>query len=135
MPSNQFVIFCDNPSNKHGKKHPYPVVQGFVYRGDGHDDDLGLGWTDANTSKRLRNAQAHIDASQALIGDEKFDYRNAEHKGKQHRESWTLACKKCGYAVAIVHEKLYPAMSRLHAMGVDRLGLGEIERGLKGTRT
>lgn len=127
---NEFIVFCDNVSDKHGKKHPNPVVQGFVYSED-RQDQLGQGWTDSNTSKRLRQNQAHLEAAQALIGNEKFSHRNAEHRGKQHRESWTLTCHKCGYSVPVVHQKLYPALTRMRAMGIDRIGLIAIQDGLK----
>ena len=132
MLKNEFIIYCDNPSDKHGKKHPHPVVQGFVYR-EGREDDLGQGWTDRNTSKRLRQDQAHLNAAQALIGNEKFSHRNKEHRGKQHRESWTLECRKCGYSVAVVHQKLYPALSRMRALGIDRIGLAQLQEGLRST--
>lgn len=130
MVKNEFIVFCDNVSDKHGKKHPHPVVQGFVYR-DGFDDQLGQGWTDQNSSKRLRRAGAHVDAAQALIGDEKFSQRNVEHRGKQRRESWLLKCHKCGFRVTIRHENLYPALSRMRDLGMSRIGLVALQEGLK----
>ena len=127
---NEFIVFCDNVSDKHGKKHPNPVVQGFVFR-EGFENELGQGWTDSNRSKRLQASQAHLDAAQALIGDEKFSHRNPDHRGKRHRESWSFVCKKCGYSVPVRGEKWYSAMTRMRAMGIDRIGLIAIQDGLK----
>ncbi|WP_334123023.1 hypothetical protein [Glutamicibacter sp.] len=127
MYANEIVIFCDSGSEKHGKKHPNPVVQGFHFR-EGEEDELGLGWTDINRSKRLIKNKAHIDAAQSLVGDNK-PVRGIEFDG-EHRESWNLRCLKCGFRVPIRHEKLYPALTKLRELGIQRISLRAIEDGI-----
>lgn len=131
MTQNEVLVFCDSGSNKHGVKHPTPAVQGFTYRGDSHRDELGMGWTDTNRSKRLITARAHLDAAQALVANERFN--RDEHWGMERRESWALECKKCGAMVRVRSEKLYPALTRLLEIGISRIGISEIQRGLERT--
>lgn len=130
MYSNEIIVFCDSGSDKHGAKHPTPVVQGFYFR-EGQKGDLGLGWTDINRSKRLKENQAHVDAAQALIGNERPS--RAKDQGGEHRESWNLRCLKCGSRVVIRHEKLYPALSKMREIGIPRIGLSAIGEGISNT--
>lgn len=130
MYANEIIVFCDSSSSKHGKKHPNPVVQGFYYR-EGEEDQLGLGWTDSNRSKRLIKSKAHVDAAQSLVGDQR-PVRGLEFEG-EHRESWNLRCLKCGFRVPIRHEKLYAALNKLRELGISRIGLTSIEKGISRT--
>lgn len=130
MYANEIIVFCDSGSPKHGKKHPNPVVQGFYFR-EGEEDELGLGWSDINRSKRLIKNKAHVDAAQSLIGDQ-LPVRGIQFEGER-RESWNLRCLKCGYRVPIRHEKLYPALSKLREMGIGRISLSSIEKGISHT--
>lgn len=130
MITNEVLVICDSESKLHGAKHPTPAVQGFAYS-ESRSDDLGQGWTDYNRSKRLIKTQAHIDAARPMVGNERFD--RSKHKGMTHRESWTLECKKCGTKVNIRSEKLYSALTRMRLLGLDRIGLLEIQQGLENT--
>lgn len=131
MYANEIIVFCDSGSPKHGKKHPHPVVQGFYYHGGDRPDDLGLGWTDKNRSKRLISERAHVEAAQALYGNERS--KGDAPQAGPHRESWNLRCLKCGYRVPIRHEKLYPALTKMREMGIQRIGLSAIGEGIANT--
>lgn len=130
MARDEILVFCDSGSTRHGAKHQTPAVQGFVYS-ESRSDQLGMGWTDHNRSKRLTETQAHVGAARALVGNERLS--REKHRGMMHRESWTLECKKCETQVRIRSEKLYPALTRMRELGIARIGLLEIQKGLEDT--
>lgn len=131
MKPNEFIIVCDNVSDRHGKKHPNPVVQGFV-KHDGLEDQLNQGWQSITNSRRLRgNDQFTYAKSQKLVGNEKYDGR--KHRGIKPRESWHFECSKCGYAVSMTAENLYPALTKMKQIGIDRIGLTRLSKGLQRT--
>lgn len=131
MTANEFIIVCDNISERHGKKHPNPVVQGFV-KYAGLEDQLSQGWQSITKSRRLRgNDQFTYAKSQKLVGNEKYDGR--KHRGTRPRESWNFECTKCGYSVSVTAEKLYPALTKLNQIGLDRIGLTRLSKGLERT--
>lgn len=123
--SDYMTVFCDNRSSKkHGKKHPTPAVQEFVYA-DHRKDDLGMGWTDNNARrKRLIQEGAHVNVARALVGNER--YSQETHRGQQRRESYSFECPKCGESADIRHEKMYPAFSKLRELGIDRVSLATL---------
>ncbi|MGP5228245.1 hypothetical protein [Arthrobacter rhombi] len=131
MSINEILVVCDSGSPKHGKKHPTPPVQGFIYR-ENMADQMGMGWTGHNRSTRAkRSILSRGDAAQALVGDEHLDRKL--HRGQQHRESWNLECAKCGDSVPVRHEKLYPALSKMRELGIERVGLSHFREGLAAT--
>lgn len=131
MTPSEFIIFCDNVSGRHGKKHPNPVVQGFVKQ-TGLENQPNQGWMSVTKSRRLRgNDQYTYAKSQKLIGNEKYDSR--KHRGQPPRESWNFECAKCGYSVSVTAQKLYPALTKLNQIGLDRIGLTRLSKGLEQT--
>lgn len=137
MAVDRILIFCDNPSDKHGEKHPNPIV--WAYRFDeSHRDGTGQGWLDDIRSKRLRQFLERANMHQVLVGDEKFDAKrftvqNRDEWVSHLRESWLLPCEKCGYEVRIVGRKLFPALTRMRELGMCRIGLLALDGGLKST--
>lgn len=122
--SDYMTVFCDSLSSKHGKKHPTPAVQEFVYA-EHRRDDLGMGWTDNNhRRKRLIEERAHVDVARALVGNER--YSREKHQGRERRESYSFECLKCGEGADIRHEKMYSAFSKLRELGIDRVSLATL---------
>lgn len=131
---SEITIFCDNESDRHGKKHPNPIVHRYRYD-DSSKDGIAQGWLDAKPSKRLKNAEKRGRGAQTLVGSERFDPKkftldNREEWASSLRESWALECEKCGYRVPIKGSKLYPVLHRMREIGVSHIGLSALEDGL-----
>ncbi|NWN88177.1 MAG: hypothetical protein HLX51_06495 [Micrococcaceae bacterium] len=127
---NVIMIICDNTSQWHGKKRPTPEVQSYRYHEYGAGKQ-GHTWLPFVQSEWLKNARAGESNSQSLIGNEKYDHRNKEHRRAKHRISWELTCLKCGYSVPVVQERLYPALTNMRDLGIPKMRLSHIKAGLE----
>ena len=122
-------VYCDGHQTDDGPSHhdrpwriaTFTLLEEVLERGEIHwTDSGGHTYTTAGGQVLTFDTQS---TTTPLVGDRPVSHREASADPEGLRSRTRLSCRHCGLALTVRSERLNPALTALHAIGVSEVSL------------